>query len=43
VTDVLSLRGSLAARNVIGGTSPEQVTAQVQRHRHRLAGDELTR
>ena len=43
VTDVLSLRGSLAARNIIGGTSPEQVTAQVQRHRQRLAGDELTR
>ena len=37
VAAVLSLRGSLAARNVVGGTSPEQVMLQVQRHRQRLA------
>lgn len=38
VAGVLSLRGSLAARNVAGGTAPEQVLAQVERHRQRLAG-----
>ena len=32
----LTLRGSLAARNVLGGTAPAQVLAQVQRHRVRL-------
>jgi argininosuccinate lyase len=37
VKDVLTLRGSLAARNVLGGTAPAQVLAQVQRHRARLA------
>jgi argininosuccinate lyase len=36
VHEVLSLRGSLAARNVVGGTAPAQVRAQVARHRHRL-------
>ena len=36
VGEVLSLRGSLAARNVVGGTAPEQVRAQVARHRLRL-------
>ncbi len=36
VFDVLSLRGSLNARNVLGGTAPEQVLAQVARHRSRL-------
>jgi argininosuccinate lyase len=33
---VLSLRGSLAARDVLGGTAPAQVRAQVARHRARL-------
>jgi argininosuccinate lyase len=38
VYGVLSLRGSLDARNVMGGTSPVQVRAQVAQHRARLAG-----
>ncbi len=33
---VLTLRGSLNARKVLGGTAPEQVHAQVARHRIRL-------
>lgn len=33
---VLTLRGSLDARKVLGGTAPEQVRAQVARHRARL-------
>ncbi len=37
VFDVLSLEGSLNARNVLGGTAPAQVRAQVARHRARLA------
>ncbi|MBK9575175.1 MAG: argininosuccinate lyase [Rhodoferax sp.] len=37
VYDVLSLRGSLHARNILGGTAPEQVRAQIARHRARLA------
>jgi argininosuccinate lyase len=37
VFDVLSLEGSLNARNVLGGTAPTQVRAQVERHRARLA------
>ncbi len=37
VFDVLSLRGSLNARNILGGTAPDQVRAQVARHRARLA------
>ncbi|MEY4652086.1 MAG: argininosuccinate lyase [Pseudomonadota bacterium] len=37
VFDVLSLRGSLNARNVLGGTAPAQVRTQVARHRARLA------
>ena len=36
VYDVLGLRGSLNARNVLGGTAPAQVRAQVARHRARL-------
>ncbi|MDR3454829.1 MAG: argininosuccinate lyase [Rhodoferax sp.] len=36
VYDVLSLRGSLGARNVLGGTAPAQVRAQIARHRQRL-------
>ncbi len=38
VFEVLSLQGSLQARNTLGGTAPQQVRAQVQRHRQRLAG-----
>jgi argininosuccinate lyase len=37
VFEVLSLRGSLNARNVLGGTAPSQVLAQVARHRNRLS------
>ncbi len=36
VYDVLSLRGSLNARNILGGTAPSQVRLQVARHRVRL-------
>jgi argininosuccinate lyase len=36
VYDVLSLRGSLHARNTLGGTAPAQVHAQIARHRARL-------
>lgn len=36
VFQVLTLRGSLEARNVLGGTAPQQVRAQVARHRQRL-------
>ena len=37
VYEVLSLRGSLLARNVLGGTAPQQVRVQIARHRTRLA------
>ncbi len=37
VYGVLSLRGSLNARDVLGGTAPAQVRAQIARHRARLA------
>jgi argininosuccinate lyase len=33
---VLSLRGSLNARDILGGTAPAQVRAQIARHRSRL-------
>ncbi|MDP3357650.1 MAG: argininosuccinate lyase, partial [Polaromonas sp.] len=36
---VLSLRGSLNARNTLGGTAPAQVRAQIARHRARLSPD----
>ncbi|WP_119155684.1 argininosuccinate lyase [Caldimonas tepidiphila] len=36
VFEVLSLRGSLNARNILGGTAPAQVRAQIGRHRSRL-------
>ncbi len=36
VFDVLTLEGSVAARNHIGGTAPEQVKAAIQRARGRL-------
>ncbi|MFN2337633.1 MAG: argininosuccinate lyase, partial [Gammaproteobacteria bacterium] len=35
---VLTLEGSVAARNHIGGTAPEQVRAAIARARQRLAG-----
>jgi argininosuccinate lyase len=38
VFEVLSLRGSLNARDVLGGTAPVQVRTQIARHRTRLAG-----
>ncbi len=36
VFDCLSLRGSLNARNTLGGTAPVQVRAQIARHQARL-------
>ena len=36
VYEVLSLRGSLGARNTLGGTGPQQVEAQLARHTGRL-------
>ncbi|MFZ4478566.1 MAG: argininosuccinate lyase [Rhodoferax sp.] len=36
VYQVLSLRGSLEARNILGGTAPAQVRLQIARHRARL-------
>ena len=36
VHEVLTLRGSLNARNVLGGTAPAQVRLQIARHRERL-------
>jgi len=38
VIEVLTLRGSLNARNVLGGTAPAQVRRQIARHRARLLG-----
>ena len=38
VADALTLQGSMRSRNVVGGTAPSQVLAQVARHRERLAG-----
>jgi argininosuccinate lyase len=38
VFEVLSLRGSLNARNIAGGTAPAQVRTQIERHRLRLEG-----
>jgi argininosuccinate lyase len=37
VYDVLSLRGSLNARNTLGGTAPDQVRLQIAKHHQRLA------
>ena len=37
VYEVLSLRGSLNARNTLGGTAPAQVKAQIALHRTRLS------
>jgi argininosuccinate lyase len=36
VRQALTLRGSMAARAVAGGTAPAQVLAQIERHRQRL-------
>ncbi len=36
VYECLSLRGSLNARNTVGGTAPAQVRLQIARHRQRL-------
>ena len=36
VYQALSLRGSLNARNTLGGTAPSQVRAQLERHKMRL-------
>jgi argininosuccinate lyase len=36
VFDCLSLRGSLEARNTLGGTAPAQVRMQIARHKDRL-------
>src|SRR6185312_6473179 len=33
VFEVLTLRGSLNARDVLGGTAPRQVRSQIERHR----------
>ncbi|WP_455217042.1 argininosuccinate lyase, partial [Kaarinaea lacus] len=41
VFDVLTLEGSVAARNHIGGTAPEQVRAAIERAKVRLAGLDL--
>jgi argininosuccinate lyase len=38
VFEVLTLEGSVAARNHIGGTAPDQVRAAAQRARDVLAG-----
>ena len=37
VAQVLTLRGSMTARNVVGGTAPEQARARIAAHRARLA------
>ena len=37
VFEVLSLRGSLNARNTLGGTAPAQVKAQIARHRAHIS------
>ena len=37
VFECLSLRGSLNARNTLGGTAPAQVRAQLALHKARLA------
>jgi argininosuccinate lyase len=36
VFDALTLRGSMNARNVRGGTAPAQVRVQIERHLGRL-------
>jgi argininosuccinate lyase len=36
IFEVLSLNGSLQARNTVGGTAPQQVQLEIARHRQRL-------
>jgi argininosuccinate lyase len=40
VYEVLSLRGSLNARNTLGGTAPSQVRLQIARHHERLKSEQ---
>jgi argininosuccinate lyase len=42
VFEVLSLQGSLDARDTLGGTAPQQVLAQITRHEARLAALQKT-
>jgi argininosuccinate lyase len=42
VYECLSLRGSLNARNTLGGTAPAQVRAQIARHRTRLTASPVS-
>ena len=37
VYSVLTLQGSVESRQTLGGTAPEQVRYQIERHRTRLA------
>jgi argininosuccinate lyase len=37
VVQALTIEGSLAARNHVGGTAPEQVKSAIERARQRLA------
>ncbi len=39
VFDILSLEGSVEARNIIGGTAPQQVRYQIEQCRQLIAGD----
>ena len=39
VFDVLTLDGSMNARQTQGGTAPDQVRLQIERHRARLGAD----
>ncbi|CAN5588733.1 argininosuccinate lyase [soil metagenome] len=41
VFEVLSLRGSLNARQVLGGTAPQQVRLQVARHKARFGASDM--
>lgn len=43
IYEVLTLKGSVSARKTLGGTAPEQVRYQIQRHRQRLAALEESR
>jgi argininosuccinate lyase len=42
VFEVLTLRGAMNARQVLGGTAPAQVQVQLARHRARLQTTEPT-
>lgn len=37
VYEVLTLKGSVQSRDILGGTAPKQVAFQIERHRQRLA------